>query len=126
MKAYYYVFYRLYAATSLMGWSKRPHINAVFEITTVDFLVAWTVAYLAVPLWATREFSGHFANALMLGAISFLPNYLLFLPNRRYENVVRIFKKESHRAQVVGNIAVVVSGFALLFLAAYVSSVSRH
>lgn len=126
MKTYYYIFHRIYTVERLLGLSKQPHINSTFELTIVDFLAVSSILYLAVPRWANQAFSGHFSNALVLVAILFLPNYLLFWYNNRYEKINKMFKEESRRTQVVGSILTAIFAFGMVYVAFSIQGSAGH
>lgn len=126
MKGYYYVFYRLYAGTRLVGWSRVPHLAATLQITFVDFFVAFTVMYWVAPHWAYQTFTGHFSQALILMAGLYLLNYLIFIPNHRYQKVNKTFEKETHRTQVVGGVLTAVFVVVLIYITFTVQAAAGH
>lgn len=121
MRAYNYIFYRFFAVTLQLGQKKNNQINAAFELTIVDMLLASTIAYLVAPVWMSQTSLGqNWSSAIAVTIAFYLPNHFLFIRGDRYKHIVRTFGNESKRARAIGTfiIAVVFIGVILLDLGA--------
>ncbi len=126
MKAYYYLYYRLYTVTRLAGWASQPQVAATFQISIADFLVLAMLSYLVAPHWTGKVFAANPSADVALMAVCFFANYLLFLVNHKYEKIVQRFAKESRANEIIGSIIVVGFVVLLIGLAASILSSGSH
>jgi hypothetical protein len=96
LKAYKYLFYRLYTWLSRSQWETNPEIPSFLLFTAVT----WANCLLLVEMlevFAGRRFVGPLseAQALATAALVALPIYFFLFRRERYKGIIREFSGES-------------------------------
>ena len=109
MKFYYYFFYRWYSIIRRLD-DVIPEWYASAQCTLLIFLTTMSVCYVVAPAWTISWFEvrRNWSENLFMMALFFTPNYFLFIYKKRYKVVVKMFKGESKRKRIIGNLALII------------------
>ncbi len=113
MRFYYYFFYRWYSIIRRLD-KVIPEWYASAQCKFLCIFMTMSMSYIVAPGWTKSwfEVKGSLFDNLLLTMLFFTPNYFLFIYNKRYKIVVKMFEGESKRKRIIGNVLLIV--FVLL------------
>jgi hypothetical protein len=105
MRAYYYLYFRIYTL-ALKAQGSDAGLFAAFFISLILFLDVMAVFALLGKLDIVHLFPNNKIQSLLTGIVIFTTNYLIFLRNKRYLEIISRYPAETLKQKVAGGIFV--------------------